>query len=121
MQLWQRPTRAHRRGGQVEGLGDLPRQFVQGVRKAGGDTPQADGQGGVSQLQDDVVAGHHRRSEGTDLLQRGSFWSRSRREAQACSSPEEAEGKTFSIALERQGHQLPVAEPTYKKGIQGGH
>ena len=41
----------------------------------------------------------------------GSLWPSSGGETQVCSSPEEAEEGTFPITLERQGHQLPIAEP----------
>ena len=105
--------------------GPKPRQptlvsFAENMQSSPYRAAQTDGEGGVLQIPNDILAGHHRRSEGSCGTPRGTARRRQRNQrgtiARLSSSQE-----NFKIKDSAPGTTVSVDEPTDKKGVQGCH
>ena len=109
--------RRHRGVREIEGISYIPDGAMQGVCKAGHCSAEAHGQRRVLEVQNDFIAGHHRRVEGKSNLQRRNLWASKR-------------GKDIRFIQRNQKRKIKISsetvkdaiyEPTYKKGVQSCH
>ena len=105
---------------EIQGLGNLSRRTMQGVRKAGHRSVETDGQGRIFEIKNDEPPGHHRRGEGQGDIPRWKFWTRSQGGG---INGQERSGKQQKRKDEITSEARPfsIDEPSYQKGIQSSH